>query len=542
VIGAELDAWTHEWVRERTELCRATVVRGEQSQAALEQRAGCYAGRLAQLNALLELLLDPQVSSSRLVKAGNMVESLPNLELCRDLDRLQAGTEALTPAQAAELTALRTELSTIGYLRIAGEHKSVDERLTQLRPRVEAIPDRALHVELQVSEAHQIGYRGEYAEARAVYDSALWVAIAIGRDDLAIRILSNLTRMAVQRELDAESGRRSHRHAAALVERHPEYDPTLEADLIHNEAAIEFLAGHYELAREHCEGAQALRERLLPADHPDLMDSRMLLAGISHTLGELKVAQALHEESIAHISARWGPSHPRVADVHYGLSLVFVDQGQYEAAVDHMTRSYELERQRLGDDDDPLLIAKQLNLAAVLSSAGRLEEAETGFARVTRQANEAFEPGSFLHIDLFVQRGNHHGRQGRFDEAIADWSEAIALFEASPDGDRVWTAELRCGIANLELQRGAADLALPLLEQCEPVLREQGNPRERGRAQILLGQALAARGRKADRERIVELCRSAREQLMVAANNGGDVDDEFSELEQLCGAEQPVKG
>jgi tetratricopeptide (TPR) repeat protein/predicted Ser/Thr protein kinase len=485
IVASELDVWTSHWVRERSEVCRASR-RAELGETQLAARVGCYESRLAELDALVELLLAPAAGRERLANVDALLAALPELTSCR------AGLVASAPAQP-ELSELRVELTTLHYLYVTGEYELVEQRVTELAPRVAASGDPTLRIELLRVQGQIDTVRGRYDSAELAYEDALWQAIALGRDDLAISTLGALATLVADQAHAPERARTWLRHAAALIERHPELGAQVEADHAYDVAVVEFAAGNFERARAAVERTLDIQADTLPPEHADLVDTRVLLGAIMAAQGDYVGAQAEFERALADVERRWGTEHPLAADLHNNLAVALIERGEVEAAIAHVERSVALRRSLYGDAH-PERMQDESNLAGMLSEAGRFAAADEHFALAFTIADASVEPRSLARVTLLTLHASHLERLAHVDESITERRAAIDLLESSPEGDRVWAAEQRCAIGRAELERGRFAAALVELERCEQVMREHGNAAAHASASRSLAEALRGPG------------------------------------------------
>ncbi|MGB1277972.1 MAG: serine/threonine protein kinase, partial [Nannocystaceae bacterium] len=87
-VQARLDTYTREWVTLHEDACRATTIRGEQSQAMLDLQMACLGHNLIEMHSLTELLAtaDEPVIEHAIRSAA----ALPSNTRCTDLARLQS--------------------------------------------------------------------------------------------------------------------------------------------------------------------------------------------------------------------------------------------------------------------------------------------------------------------------------------------------------------------------------------------------------------------------------------------------------------------
>lgn len=107
---SSLDTWADRWAAQRIDSCRATRVRLEQSEAALDLRSACLDRQLAAFQGVLVQL--GEADEAVLARAPMAVTALPLLEECADLTALTTPVPPpADPTQRALARTLEADLS-----------------------------------------------------------------------------------------------------------------------------------------------------------------------------------------------------------------------------------------------------------------------------------------------------------------------------------------------------------------------------------------------------------------------------------------------
>jgi tetratricopeptide (TPR) repeat protein/DNA-binding SARP family transcriptional activator len=153
------------------------------------------------------------------------------------------------------------------------------------------------------------------------------------------------------------------------------------------------------------------------------------------------------------------------------LGTVSMVMGQLDKAVDHYTEAVAIDRRtgRL-----PGLVAKLGKLGLVYTALGRLELA-TEQLKQAAALNRETGTGSGEVRMLFAYLGKASYQLGRFDEARATLTRAVAIYRAV--GDRYTEAESLRVLAAARAAVGHHDEALELADAALALAREIGDPR-----------------------------------------------------------------
>ncbi|CAM9457830.1 unnamed protein product [Ectocarpus sp. 12 AP-2014] len=150
---------------------------------------------------------------------------------------------------------------------------------------------------------------------------------------------------------------------------------------------IQFAAGHYDLAeKSHRQGkyseakplhekAQAIQEKLLGPEHPDVATSLNNRAELLTAQGKYEEADLLSRQAIAINEAVLGPQHPRMITMLNNRARLLEKQAKYEEAEPLYERSLAISDNSLGPDH-PEVATTLNNRAGLLRAQGKYEEAE----------------------------------------------------------------------------------------------------------------------------------------------------------------------
>jgi tetratricopeptide (TPR) repeat protein len=205
----------------------------------------------------------------------------------------------------------------------------------------------------------------------------------------------------------------------------------------------------------------AAQEAKEGAVSPYLLPVIEQLAQARLRVGELDAAAALRRRALGIALAAFGCESASAAEAMAALALVQIDR-----------------RRHL--DAEPLLIVAQRVLAArVAGDHPSLAAIDAGLARVALARGDGGPALAWAGRAVETARRNPHGRSaeplralgaaltvaGRFDEAEAVLNEALAQDRRHHGFEGRETARSLAELANLDLRRGRAKNALPLIQQ-----------------------------------------------------------------------------
>lgn len=212
------------------------------------------------------------------------------------------------------------------------------------------------------------------------------------------------------------------------------------------------------------------------ADEPDIATDAAIAMAL--TLIDARDRFDVAEQWIAHASSSLervpGGSSRLESEILNARGMVAMRRGQRDAALEHFEGSVKVLSEAPGSPDLQRLSAAVHNVAIVHQELGQLDEAEQrerealGYAERSLGENH---PGLASHYNSL---GNVHTLQGKVDEALADYAEAIALWKRAQDDPNLGMAYYNVG----RLLHSQSDLAGAIENYGEaiPILERQLGP------------------------------------------------------------------
>jgi serine/threonine-protein kinase len=203
--------------------------------------------------------------------------------------------------------------------------------------------------------------------------------------------------------------------------------PLLQAQLMDSMGQAYQQLGLYDEAARLLGAALTLRERRLPRDAPEVIESLNHYAYQLRILGKLDEAAALFTRAVASGERSLPPGDARLATSLNGLGIVRWYQGRFGEAEALYRRSLEIRR---GRGQSPKDLASSLdNLAIVLKDTGRAAEAEPLYKQAMELRERVLGP---QHPHLARSLNNLallYDEQGRYAESVSLYTRALAIDE-----------------------------------------------------------------------------------------------------------------
>jgi tetratricopeptide (TPR) repeat protein len=551
VVERALDGYGASWRAAYRDTCEATRVRGEQSEAMLDQRMACLDERRLAFAELVDALA--AVSRDGVEHAALAAQELAPVGSCANPRRLSAAAEP--PGSSAFLplvTLARASAARAVEQEYLGEHDLAVRTLAPALAVAQASGYHPLEAEARLAEG-RVYFTTDYRKSEDGLHRAAIAAERIGRLDLEAEARLMLAHNLGFSQLRTVEALRVADYAEAVVERLG--DPLLTGDLMVTRGAIYsgsdeparavpleeaalrvleshlgpesvkvarvqfylgtayFRQGRYAEAAAVSERCARVRAATLGPDNPDTLIARFRLGSSLLESGRISEALAIHEQVLAAQERVLVPDHPDIALSLNNLSLLYLDLGRLRDSIATARRAVAIDEHRLGPDDPALT----LPLDALADSLALDEQPAEAVAVVKRSVALAERlPSAHPKLrDALMHEGRVLAQTGRCVEAMPILEHVVALFDHDAPGNPLISFALD-DLGRCWRDRGEPRRAAPLYERSLAV-REQAV----GARSPLLGDSLVGLA-DAERERGDDVAaeRAARRACAIVDRSG----------------------
>ena len=449
-LGPRLDEWTTSWGRMHTEACEATQLRGEQSAAAMDLRMACLQRARVKLDAVADVL--EEASPGVIERAHEVVDGLPALADCADIQALQSDVAPPTAQQQSTVQDIRATLAQAGARRDAAEFGAASEGALQAQSRAIEIEYEPVLTEALLLLSDVQLRTAKYPEAEATARQALELATRLGQRDEQRRAV-----LLVMRAVGVHTGKPDEGLVLREFARALSMDtPRNEADYRSNLARVLQAAGRFEETEREYRAVLKITEELFGDKHPRLATHHMNLAGVLFEQARYEEAEAQGRISLELAVEAYGPMHPRVGQATVNLASNFLETGRYPEAIELFTEAIEILTRSVGADN-PATAAAYSNLAGVYFKQGKFDESLAWLKKATDSRIAAYGPRHAQVADARTNLAAIYHRTGRPQESLVEQTAAheIYLEQLGPDHPRTLTSAQNIGNAHLALGRYA---------------------------------------------------------------------------------------
>jgi eukaryotic-like serine/threonine-protein kinase len=326
-------------------------------------------------------------------------------------------------------------------------------------------------VQLALAKLRATG-AGNYPAAEALLHEAM-VSAAEGKDDvLAASAWTGL--LYVVGELDQHLDEAAVIRALGPVAIARAQSERLTAAWLTTEGSVLVRMRKHAEARATLERAVALREKILPPDHPDLAASVSALGNALLVAADYAAARVVTERALALREKALGPDHPDVARTLDNLASAYLGLGlQMGEATQALARGEQalgIMEKALGSGH-PDLGEPLATTGRALVRLGRLDEALPRLQRAIAVQEKALGPTSTDLSSALLGMGELHLARHRPEDAAPVLERALAL-----DPAETANLEVRLTLAEALWQLGRdRPRALALAEQARTTYERIGH-------------------------------------------------------------------
>lgn len=518
-----VDASARAWTGLRLEVCEAIHSSDAATDTVLDRRAACLEDSKAALTAAVAFALE---APGRVVlQPQALITSLPDLDACRDTDRLREGMPAIPPGDRAAVEQTREALVRVRLLNDLGDLNAAQVALDGAERLAQSTEYQPVHAQLAHRHGSLALSRLDYDRAEEELAQAFVSANALGMADLACEVAQDLaflfasdmgrSRDEAQRWLehatslaeraDGTARRRLATTRAAVAQASGDLDAALQslqdalqassetdnplshAKILNNRGVILRQLGRNEEAEAAVRGGWDLNRKTLSKDHPLALVSEVRLANVLRIQG--RTGEALEHARHANAGFAGEDSHHALeASSALGTLLQAVSDS---AACDQLRRSVEMAVRLLGPEH-PMAAGHRLNLAGCLNHTGQTEDAVEMLRETVRALARAESPNlpiaqHGLADTLLRLAGERAGTQA---EQLREEAERASLVSVSATrAARGEDSPLQAGVLEVHaralLELGRASEATHELERTLNLRAEQP-PMRAARGRLLL--------------------------------------------------------
>lgn len=282
------------------------------------------------------------------------------------------------------------------------------------------------------------------------------------------------------------------------------------ARILGNLAVLRRDKGDYPKARQDCEQAIRIQEKLASENKLPLLNNLNVLAGLYYAMGEAARTEGIYRQIIGACESEDKATQEQLALALNDLAFVLRNRGRYSEAEVLLRRGLAI-REHLFGLNDPVVATSLNNLAELLRAREQLDEAEQAYRRALEirtsllgpthptvatildnlstilQARQQFDAAEAMSRQAVQIRttilGPNHPNLARgltnladilcdrkqFDEALTLAQEALSIRERQLGPEHPDVATTLCELGKIHLAQGSFPQALSALERVQDI-------------------------------------------------------------------------
>ncbi len=492
-----IDDYAKTWVGVYTEVCEATAVHGTQSPEALDLRIACLDARLAELEALLQVLgeADRRVAE----RAAQAVSALRGPGTCAS-ESLDEADDETDPERKQRLESMRGRMLRAEALEHAGRYDDATTLAREVAAEAELHGETELHGEALVQLGIAEDLAGDYPNAAEHLRQAYFEANAQSLDLVAARAAAALVTTEGIHMARGEDGLAWGRHAEAALERGGQGEG-LRGRLYAALGSLHFQRFELAEAQRNYEQALALERAAHGDDHERVALLLTYLGAVLEQSGQSETAVANFEQAIEIHRKALGAQHPELAGLYNNYAVILFGRQDYAGAQAQLEQAVAIQREALGDHPNTALTMDNLGGIMVLRgqvAAGRaLIEEALAMREKTLGPDHPAVANSLTNLAGTLELGEED-----WGGARRLYERALAILEKTGGPENTQVALLMFNLGMLDLREGAAQRGHDRCERAVAIFEKEGGSTARdlpeplmclGWAQLELERPEAAR-------------------------------------------------
>ncbi|CAF1483134.1 unnamed protein product [Adineta steineri] len=203
-----------------------------------------------------------------------------------------------------------------------------------------------------------------------------------------------------------------------------------KAPIYHQLGSIKHDQGKYEEALTLYEKSLAIKQKTLPANHPDLATSYNNIGLVHYNMGNYPKALSSHKKALEIRQQSLPSDHPDLASSNNNIGLVHIHLGNYPKALSFHEKALEI-RQKSLPSNHPALPSSYGNIGNAHAKMGNHLKALLSHEKALDIQQQSLPSN---HPDLaasYNNIGNVHYNMGNYSKALSSHEKAIGIRQQS---------------------------------------------------------------------------------------------------------------
>ncbi|MCR9159641.1 MAG: tetratricopeptide repeat protein [Nannocystaceae bacterium] len=464
-FATEVDTYAALWVDMYTDTCEATVVRKEQSEPVMELRMSCLRRARQALASTLRALEQPDRET--MMRTHLLLDGLPSLQACEDVDRLRAEVPPPPAADEASVDEARARLADVRAFITAAQLDEARAALEDAAHAIASVDYPPVAGELE-QERGRLAIRT--GDAEAAIEHLRRALASATRDDRTLFSLDAVTALC-----EASINAAKHGDAQIYVDllgalaQRPHAPPHYRVHALDRAGAVARGEGRTQDAIALFEESVQVATEVLGPDHALIALPLSNLGMSLYDAGRYQEASDAFDDVLEIRVRERGPEHPSVGLSLNQLCTLRVALADPHGALPHCERALEILTASLPAHHQDIAMV-ETNFANALFKSGRQEEGIDMARAAVRSWIASDGPD---HPSTSAGRralGHKLAEAGHLQEAQRELEAALDVFESSLGAEHMRVAQTKTSLATLRFMDGDFEGALRLYEDNRPLV------------------------------------------------------------------------
>jgi tetratricopeptide (TPR) repeat protein len=200
------------------------------------------------------------------------------------------------------------------------------------------------------------------------------------------------------------------------------------ADSYNNIGSVYDDMGEYSKALSYYEKALEIYQKTLPANHPDLATSYNNIGSVYVNMGEYSKALSSYEKALETYQKTLPANHPDLATSHNNIGSMYVNMGEYSKALSYYEKALEIFQKAL-PANHPNLANSYNNIGAVYYNMGEYSKVLSSYEKALEIFQKTLPVNHPNLANSYNNIGAVYYNMGEYSKALSYYEKALEIYQ-----------------------------------------------------------------------------------------------------------------
>ena len=206
------------------------------------------------------------------------------------------------------------------------------------------------------------------------------------------------------------------------------------AQYSHQLGAIKDLQGDHGAALSYYGNSEKIRQKTIPANHPDLANSYNNIGLVHYSMGDLDKALSYYKTCLHIKQNSLSANHPHLATCYNNIGSVYNSMKDFTNALSYYNRCLHIEQSSL-PDNHPSLATCYNNIGSAYNSMQQFETALSYFKKCVNIEQRTLPAHHRSLATSFKNIGSAYNSMGEYPKALLYYERALAIDQKTLSSD-----------------------------------------------------------------------------------------------------------